>query len=303
MDLPDSMLSIGEQLGRGGGVGPMPELFDAHEVFAAELALLFVRPWLAVDHHSRLAADGDHFRVDVGPRSVLLVRESEHSVHALRNACLHAGYRVCDAEEGHADQLYCPYHGWLYALDGRLVDPLLRPEQSDRSRYRLPRYALRIVHGLILVDLSNAAAEPPPAGAVEPGALPDDLAGFVVTGRQRHSAGCNWKYLRQALWSSPGLVFGGTCDRVAFCGPLSFVAGRDGEAALLRLSPRHPGHTEIEVIRMSPADRMAPPDNAGDPLAAAVRRAEAAVAAAPFAFLERPFYEWYWSALALPQSA
>jgi phenylpropionate dioxygenase-like ring-hydroxylating dioxygenase large terminal subunit len=96
MELPDSVKAIGEQLDNMGEVSPAPELFDAYEVFAAELAHIFTKPWLAVDHASRLGADGDYFRADVGPRSVVVVRESADRIHAMRNACLHAGYRVCE---------------------------------------------------------------------------------------------------------------------------------------------------------------------------------------------------------------
>src|SRR3989442_7738929 len=116
-ELPDSIKSIGEQLEAGGEITPAPELFEAYPVFAAEVAHVFARPWLAVDHMSRLAADGDFFRADIGSRSVVLVREAEDRIHALRNACLHAGYRVCEEDSRRADHLVCQYHRWVYAHD------------------------------------------------------------------------------------------------------------------------------------------------------------------------------------------
>src|SRR5579863_1416976 len=119
MELPDPIKAIGEQFDTQREIAPAPELFEAYDVFSAELAGIFTRPWLAVDHASRLAADGDFLRADVGSRSVVFVRESESQIHALRNACLHAGYRVCEEESGRADHLFCVYHGWSYALDGR----------------------------------------------------------------------------------------------------------------------------------------------------------------------------------------
>lgn len=144
MDLPEPIAEIGQQLESGGAVTAPEEFFDAYEVFSAELANIFVRPWLAVDHASRIAQDNSYFRFDMGSRSVVLAREREDCVHALRNACLHAGYRICEEEDGRGDHLFCAYHGWDYALDGRLTDPPLRPEIEDRSRFRLPRYAMEI---------------------------------------------------------------------------------------------------------------------------------------------------------------
>jgi nitrite reductase/ring-hydroxylating ferredoxin subunit len=295
MDLPDSVKAIGERIERGEAPEPGPEWFDAYDVFAAELAQIFTRPWLAVDHQSRLGADGDYFRAEIGSRSVVLVREGEGRIHALRNACLHAGYRVCEAESGHGDYLFCQYHGWSYALDGRLTDPLLRPEMTDRSRFRLPRYAMRIECGLILVDLSALGPEPPIAGPVGLDGVPD-LAARSVGRRLHHKTMVNWKRLRQFLWADPGMLFGGAaCDTVIEFGPLSLLAMRDGDAVLMRLVPRFPGQTELQITEM--------PRNGGDagadPVGDALREESDRLASAP---LSGEFFDWYWPLMA-PQPA
>jgi nitrite reductase/ring-hydroxylating ferredoxin subunit len=301
MELPDSVKAIGEQLDnqreRGGGdIVPAPELFEAYDVFAAELAQIFTRPWLAVDHASRLAVDGDYLRADIGSRSLVLVRESADQIHALRNSCLHAGYRVCEAEAGNATHLYCAYHGWSYALDGRLTDPMLRPQITDRSRFRLARYAMQIQRGLILVDPSAVAPEPPPAGPVELGAVPEDLGDRVVSRREHYKTNWNWKRLRQFLWASPGLAFGGAgCDEVVELGPLSLVALKDGDAALLRLIPRFPGQSDVELVEMPMPGGKRRTNGAIDPIGDALREAGDGIEAAP---LDRAFFEWYWPLMA-----
>lgn len=296
MVLPDSIKAIGEQLADGGEVAPMPELFEAYDVFAAELAQIFTRPWLAVDHASRLAADGDYVRADIGSRSVVLVRESADKIHALRNACLHAGYRVCEAESGRADHLFCQYHGWSYALDGRLTDPPLRPQMTDRSRFRLPRYAMQIRRGLILLDPSAVAPEPPPAGPVELGAVPEDLADRVVSRRTQYKTAWNWKRLRQFLWAAADPAPGGAgCDAVVELGPLSLLALSDGDAALLRLVPRFPGHTDVELVQMPRPGLSRRGNGAIDPIGEALRQAGDGIAAPP---LGRTFFEWYWPLMA-----
>lgn len=305
MDLPESMRAIGEQLAAGGAVAPPPELFDNYDVFRSEIGQLCVRPWLAVDHASRLGADGDYFRVEIGSRSVVVVRETEDRVFALRNACLHAGYRVCDEEAGRGDSLFCRYHGWSYALDGTLTDPLLRPEQTDRSRYRLPRYPIQIAGGLIFVDMSVVGPTAPDSTPLELGDLPA-LAGWPVAGRKRYPAALNWKYLRQRLWADKGLALGRNglghhglgrdgYDGVAEFGPLSYVVWRGDEAALLRLVPRFPGQSEIELVRLGDGGTAASVES--EALAEKLRRTGEAVSAAPLAQLDRAFYDWYWSAL------
>ena len=287
MELPGSIKAIGDQLANGGDIAPEPELFDAYDVFAAEVAQIFTRPWLAVDHASRLVADGDFVRADAGPRSIVVVRESEGRIHALRNACLHAGYRVCEEESGRVDNLFCIYHGWSYALDGRLTDPYLRPDIQDRSRFRLPHYPMQIQRGLIFVDPSAVTPEAPAAADIAPEALPPELGEHAVSRRERYKVACNWKRLRQFLWASPELALGGADDFVE-CGPLSFVAQRDGEAALVRLVPRYPGNTEVELVQMARPGTERP---AADPLGDRLRDEAESLAAAP---LGRGFFEWYW---------
>src|SRR5829696_1634934 len=224
MELPDAVKSIGEQIEAGADIAPEDDFFEAYDVFSAEMGRIFTLPWLAVDHASRLAATGDFLRADIGSRSVVLVRENPECVHAMRNACLHAGYRVCEEESGRTDRLFCQYHGWYYALDGMLTDPMLQPKMTDRSRFRLPRFAMQIQRGLILVDLSKVAPEPPPAGPVELGAIPEDLGERPVAARQRYKTTANWKRLRQFLWAAPGLPFAAdSCDAVVELGALSFV--------------------------------------------------------------------------------
>jgi nitrite reductase/ring-hydroxylating ferredoxin subunit len=296
MELPDSVKAIGEQVEKGGEVTAAPELFEAYDVFAAELTNIFTQPWLAVDHASRLREDGDFLRADVGSRSVVFVRENAECIHALRNACLHAGYRVCEAESGRAEQLYCVYHGWYYALDGKLTDPWLQPRMTDRSRFRLPRYAMQIQRGLILVDLTKVAAEAPPADAVELGAIPEDLAERTVSRRQRYQSTLNWKQLRQFLWNEPGITFGNGCDEVVEVGPLSYVALRGGDAALVRLIPKYPGQSEIEVVEMP---RPGAASNEADPIGDALRDRTDALPAP----LDSRFYDWYWSKMAPPAEA
>ncbi|HVC55323.1 MAG TPA: Rieske (2Fe-2S) protein [Stellaceae bacterium] len=299
MALPDSIKALGEQLDQGGAIAPAADLFEAYDVFAAELAQIFTRPWLAVDHASRLAADGDYVRAEIGSRSVVMVRESADKIHALRNSCLHAGYRVCEAEAGNASHLYCQVHGWSYALDGRLTDPVLRPQMTDRSRFRLPRYAMHIERGLILVDLSAVAPEPPPAGPVDLGAIPQDLGERAVSGRQHYQTTLNWKKLRQFLWASPDLAFGGGgCDAVVEFGPLSLVALRDGDAALLRLVPRFPGQTDCELVQMPANGGAERSERAAAAMGEALR--DEAIAAAP---LDPAFYQWYWPLMAPPAAA
>ncbi len=299
MELPDSVLDLGEQIEKGSDIAPDPELFDAYEVFSAEVVRILTQPWLALDHASRLAADGDYFRAEIGSRSVVVVRETADQIHAMRNACLHAGYRVCEEESGRTNQLFCQYHGWYYALDGRLTEPVLRPDMEDRSRYRLPRYAMKIERGLIMIDMSKFAPEPPPGKPLDLGDIPD-LSDRPVVRRQRYQTTTNWKKLRNFLLSAPELPFGGdSCDSVVALGPLSFVSTKGGNSVLTRIIPKFPGQTDVELIEMPNGSGSVRTDGNSDPVGDALRDGAESIAAAS---LDRDFYGWYWRMMSPPEA-
>jgi nitrite reductase/ring-hydroxylating ferredoxin subunit len=287
MDLPASVAALADRLGRDGDFGVDPELLSSPEVLAAERQRIFMRPLIAVDHASRLAENGRFFRVDAAGRPLLVTRDAAGSLHALRNVCLHAGYPVCDAEDGPAERLVCPYHGWEYTADGRLVEPDLSA-RIDRARLQLTRYAVAVSDGLIFVDLSGGRESPPPAGT----ALPGWLAGAAVCRRARWSTTWNWKLTLQFLKASPQLFFD---DALAedwhTIGPLSLVLLRPERAALVNLIPKFAGHTDFQLVEMAAA-RTSATDMAGaDRIGGALDRA----AGDDLPSLDRPFFTWYWS--------
>jgi len=296
MDLPASVTALGEQLRIDGEIAPDPALLQDANVFAAERERIFARPLIALDHESRLSADGSYFRCDAAPRGLVVTREGGGRLHVLRNLCLHAGYPVCEAEEGTGQRLTCLYHGWEYTLDGRLVEPELS-SRIDPSRLRLPEYPLGVCNGLILVDPSGKSAAPQPSlprerGRVREGAaaVPAWLAGAEVVGRAKYSTTWNWKFLRYFLQSSPHLFFNNAPENCIEFGPLSFMVVQAERAVLLRIVPRFAEQTDFYMIEMI-GEAARNPDEAGaDVVAEGLRRAETA---SPW--FDRRLAEWYWS--------
>ena len=68
---------------------------------------------------------------------------------------------------------------------------------------------------------------------------------------------------------------------------------RNGTAALVRLVPRFPGQTELELVEMTRPGNNRTGGNGADRLADAL--AGDGAAAAP---LDRGFYDWYWAQMA-----
>jgi nitrite reductase/ring-hydroxylating ferredoxin subunit len=293
MDLPASVAALGEQLGSAGEIMPDPALFHDADVFAAERDRIFARPWMAVDHATRLDEEGRYFRFDAATRSVLITRDAS-GMHALRNVCIHAGYPVCDAEEAAVERLICPYHGWEFTLDGRLVEPNLS-SRIDPARLRMTTYRVCVHDGLILVDLSGG----PPSDEIG-GPVPAWLSEGSVTRRSHYSTTWNWKFVLHFLQGHSDLFFDeprlGDHDRCIEFGPLSWLIERSRQAVLLRVIPKFAERTDFQLILMAASGEPegAASAEATDPVADAVREAGEASAANWSSRLDPEFFAWYW---------
>jgi nitrite reductase/ring-hydroxylating ferredoxin subunit len=287
MDLPASVAALADRLGRDGDFAADPELLSSPEVLAAERQRIFMQPLIAVDHASRLAEDGRFFRVDAAGRSLLVTRDATGVLYALRNVCLHAGYPVCEAEDGPAERLVCPYHGWEYTPDGRLVEPDLSA-RVDPARLQLTRYAVAVRDGLIYVDLSGGPGSSPPTRT----ALPGWLAGAAVCRRARWSMTWNWKLTLQFLKSSPQLFFDdAAAEDWHAMGPLSLVLLRPERAALVNVIPKFAGHTDFQLVEMAAAGTPVTDMASADRIRGALDRATGD----GLPSLDRSFLSWYWS--------
>ena len=288
MDLPASVTELGEQLRGDREIVPDPALFSDPQVFAAERERIFQRSVMALDHETRLSEDGSWFRCDAAARSIVVTREAGGRLNALRNVCIHAGYPVCEAEEGSAERLMCLYHGWEYALDGRLVEPELS-SRMDPARLRLASYPVRVCNGLIFAD-------PPGATETAVKSVPPWLTTATVTQRSRHKTNWNWKYLRHFLQSSPHLFFDGLPDERQEIGPLDLLFAQSRRAVLLRVIPKFAEQTDFQVIEMTGGEnrRSAEPETGSDPLDERLRATDTSSS-----WFDRDFAQWYWSLISV----
>src|SRR5246500_3465990 len=126
------------------------EIFVNDEVYQEELERLFARVWLFVGHESQIPNAGDYFISGMGEESVILCRDRAGKVHVFLNSCRHRGMKVCRYDEGNTPVFTCPYHGWGYGTDGKLVGvPYFREayhEKLDRAQWGLVEVAQLCVY-------------------------------------------------------------------------------------------------------------------------------------------------------------
>jgi phenylpropionate dioxygenase-like ring-hydroxylating dioxygenase large terminal subunit len=122
-------------------------------VFDAELELIFGRHWLVACHVSELPEDHDTLVFECGSESVLLAR-IDGQLRGWLNVCPHRGARLCTTG-GRRGAIICPYHGWVFGLDGELRHAPSTGPGFSAAKHGLQAVPLEIVEGVVLVCLSG----------------------------------------------------------------------------------------------------------------------------------------------------
>ena len=165
------------------------------EVLSEEKTRVFGASWQLVGRADQVAAPGGFFTARVADEEVLVLRGEDASLRALSNVCRHRAGPVASGA-GSCHVLKCGYHGWSYALDGRLLGT---PEFEGVSNFRrgeirLPEFSVDTWLGLVFVNLLPNA----PSLATMLDDLPRRLAGRGLDGmgfafRKDWTLDCNWK--------------------------------------------------------------------------------------------------------------
>jgi choline monooxygenase len=172
------------------------ELYRGEDALRADREQVLRRSWQFVGHESQLAATGDYLADVIGGAPVVVVRKADGALAGFHNVCRHrAGALVADGQGNCGEAFTCRYHGWRYALDGRLknaVDFGALPGFDPREFGLFP-IRLESWRGLLFVNLDLGA--PPLATLMAPlGARwPEGQAGFPMVETRTHRIGCNWK--------------------------------------------------------------------------------------------------------------
>lgn len=179
-------------------------IYNDPALFALERERIFGRAWIFVAHESEIAKPGDYVVRRVLDDSFIVVRDERDEIRAHFNMCLHRGMQVCRAEIGNASHFRCPYHGWSYRNDGRIIGLPFHEEAygGDRGFRRkgqrlLPAPNLDSYNGLIFVSLDPDAI--PLADYLGDFAFYLDYytkqspSGIELRGPQRWRIKANWK--------------------------------------------------------------------------------------------------------------
>jgi choline monooxygenase len=165
--------------------------------YEAERRHVFARAWLLAAHESQFAAPGSYVAVSVAGYPLIIVRGEDGVLRGFHNVCRHrAGPLAQDGEGACAGALVCRYHGWKYALDGRLANArdFGPAEGFDPRDYALYPVRCEIWRGFVFVNMDRDAAPLAGATVVLDERLRDwPIETYRFTRRTTHEIRCNWK--------------------------------------------------------------------------------------------------------------
>lgn len=130
------------------------------EVFRQEMETFYFQGWVCAGRAESVPDSGSYFLREIAGESVIVVRSGD-AVRAFYNVCRHRGTRICVAPEGKfGGRIQCPYHGWTYGLDGRLLGaPHMEGTDFSREEYPLHEIQTALWDGHIFL---NFAPDPKP---------------------------------------------------------------------------------------------------------------------------------------------
>ena len=171
--------------------------YTSREFFAREWEGMWTRVWLLLGRESEMPNEGDWQREDVGPESILMVRQADGSVKAFYNVCQHRGNQLVSAQLGSGKRFVCRYHSWAFDIDGELKfapDADDFPEGNPCGKLRLEEIPCETFAGFIWVNMDPSCRDL----KTFLGPIWDDWTRYELESWKRYVAltttlPCNWK--------------------------------------------------------------------------------------------------------------
>ena len=169
-------------------------------IFDWERQHVLRRDWVMVAREEDVPEPGTYTLVDIDGENIIVVRGRDEVLRAFFNVCRHRGTAVAEEACGKVVRFQCPYHAWIYDLEGNLVRAKHTEDLDDFSfeQFGLAPIRLDTWQGFIFLNLDPDAA----TLASQLGDLVDHWSRFDFTSlrsakRVEYEVDANWKFIAE----------------------------------------------------------------------------------------------------------
>jgi nitrite reductase/ring-hydroxylating ferredoxin subunit len=174
-----------------------PACYTDAAFYELEKEALFNHEWLCVGREDWVKAPGDYFTTQIVGEPIVVARARDGVVRAMSAVCQHRAMLVAEGK-GNTRGFMCPYHHWVYGLDGRLVNApaMERTCGFDKKAIRLPEFKVETWLGFLFINFDTAAKPLAPRLATVADAINGyDLANAEGASSMTGQFAWNWKVM------------------------------------------------------------------------------------------------------------
>lgn len=176
--------------------------YTSPEWFDREMERMFRPAWHFAGLASQVPDAGRFFTVRMLDEPLIVVRDDGGRIRVFRNSCRHRGALLVEKQEGACRGMRCPYHSWVYGLDGGLLRaPGLEDEYDRAALGKIGRNLIEVPsgvrEGLIFVHLGDEDTSPTLdeylGNYIDSVARPHQVSQMVVVHQREYTLESNWK--------------------------------------------------------------------------------------------------------------
>jgi phenylpropionate dioxygenase-like ring-hydroxylating dioxygenase large terminal subunit len=135
-----------------------PACYTDATFYELEKRALFDHEWLCVGREDWVKAPGDYFTTQIVGEPIVVAHARDGVIRAMSSVCQHRAMLVAEGK-GNTRGFVCPYHHWVYGLDGHLVNApaMERTCGFDKKAVRLPEFKVETWLGFLFINFDLAA--------------------------------------------------------------------------------------------------------------------------------------------------
>jgi phenylpropionate dioxygenase-like ring-hydroxylating dioxygenase large terminal subunit len=136
-----------------------PRTFHDQDVFDYEQDAWFAGGWVSIGRVEDAQTTGQYFLAQVAGENLIIVRGNDGELRGFYNVCRHRGATIVEEESGSLPRFQCPYHAWVYDLQGMLKQPRHTELLVDFDPVAWGLLPVRVDtwQGIVYTDLSGTA--------------------------------------------------------------------------------------------------------------------------------------------------